>query len=296
MTSPPPPSRHPPNRLDASNFVRIGIRQSLRDDLFHQLMIMAWPRLIGAIVVLYVALNAVFATLYLLGGRCIENAHPGSFRDMFFFSVQTMATIGYGKLTPITTYANILVTVESLTGILVTAMATGLMFAKFARPTSRVLFSRPAVIVQRDGMLSLMFRMANERGNQIVEAGLRVAFSRMETTHEGERVRRFYDLKLVRDHNVIFTLSWTAIHTIDASSPLHNVTVEHMRDQDIMIVASLVGIDETSGQTVHARHAYTIDDLQWDRRFTDIMSRTPDGKRVVDYRTFHDTQPNTHVS
>src|SRR5208337_4984173 len=155
--------------------------------------------------------NAAFALVYVLGGDSIENARPGSFTDAFFFSVQTMATIGFGKMVPRTGLANVLVTLESLVGLLGLAIATGLVFAKFSRPTARVLFSRVAVISPWDGVRSLMFRMANERDNRIIEAQVHVVLMRNEATAENVLVRRVHDLALLRHNNPSFALSWTAI-------------------------------------------------------------------------------------
>jgi inward rectifier potassium channel len=287
MSTTPPPPRVTP----FENVERIGTRSAPLTDLFHQIMAARWRALLGAILVAYLALNTLFAGLYLLGGDCVENAEPGSFRDMFFFSVQTMATIGYGKMVPRTTWANAVVSVEALCGIVGTAMATGLMFAKFSRTSARVLFSRVAVVARRDGVESFMFRMANERGNQIAEATVRVVASRNEVTPEGERVRRFYDLSLTRDRNAAFTLSWTVIHPISRASPIHDATRESFLASGTLIIISVVGTDDTSGQTVHARHVYTPDDLRWNERFVDILSDLPDGRRQIDYTRFHDTQP-----
>ncbi len=287
----PTPAPAQPRSDPFRNVVRLGTRAAPLQDLYHHLMSARWPHLVGAIAAGYVTLNALFACAYLLGGDSIENATPGSFRDAFFFSVQTMATIGYGKMVPRTTYANALVSLEALVGIVGTAMTTGLMFAKFARPTARVLFSRVAVVTRRDGVDSVLFRVANERGNQIVEATVRVVVSRNEVTPEGEPVRRFHDLAIARDRNAAFTLSWTVVHPITRGSPLHDATRESLHASDSYLIVSLVGIDETSGQTVHARHVYQLDDLRWHHRFVDILSTLPDGRRQVDYTRFHDTEP-----
>ena len=286
-----PPVAPPRVRQPFTEVVRIGARSTLVGDLYHHLMDMSWVLLLGFIGCAYLVLNTLFALAYLAGGDCIENARQGSFHDAFFFSVQTMATIGYGKLVPHTTYANAMVALEALCGIVGTAMATGLMFAKFARPTARVLFSKVVVVSSRDAVRSLMFRMANERGNQIVEATVRVVLARNERTVEGESVRRFHDLALARDRNAIFALSWTAVHSITPESPLHNATYASLLACDAMIIVSLMGIDETSAQTVHARAIYYPEDLRWNERFVDIISRAPDGRRQIDYRVFHDTQP-----
>ena len=236
-------------------------------------------------------MNALFAFAYLAGGDGIENARPGSFIDAFFFSVQTMGTIGYGRLAPGTVWSNLLVTVEVITGVLGLAMVTGLVFAKFSRPTARVVFSQRAVVTPHDGVPSLMFRMANARGNRIVEARVRAVLARDETTAEGETMRRFHDLALVRDRNPLFALTWTAIHPITATSPLFGATPEGLAAMGAEVVASLVGIDETVSQTVHARHTYAAADLAWGARLRDILRRLPDGRRQVDYARFHDVEP-----
>jgi inward rectifier potassium channel len=260
-------------------------------DLYHLLVDSPWPRLLGIIATLFLIVNALFALAYLAGGDVIENARPGSFTDAFFFSVQTMGTIGYGRLAPGTVWSNLLVTVEVITGVLGLAMVTGLVFAKFSRPTARVVFSQRAVVTPHDGVPSLMFRMANARGNRIVEAQVRAVLARDETTAEGETMRRFHDLALVRDRNPLFALTWTAIHPITATSPLFGATPEGLAAVGAEVVASLVGIDETVSQTIHARHTYAAADLVWGARLRDILSRLPDGRRQVDYALFHDVEP-----
>jgi inward rectifier potassium channel len=265
-------------------------------DLYHRLVSSSWPRLLALVVVAFVAVNTFFALGYLLGGDAIENARPGSFADAFFFSVQTMATIGYGKLAPRTLYANVLVTVEVLMGLMGLAMVTGLTFAKFSRPTARVRFTQHAVIVTHDGVPSLMFRMANARGNNIVEAQVHVVLARNETTIEGEQMRRFHDLDLSRRQSALFTLSWTAIHPITGASPLHGITPAALEAADAEIVVSLLGFDETFSQTVHARHRYVPGDLVWEARFADILFRPADGRRRIDYSRFDEVVPITSPS
>jgi inward rectifier potassium channel len=261
------------------------------NDLYHRMLSTSWLVLLALIILGYLAVNCVFGLLYLAGGDCIENARPGSFSDMFFFSVQTLGTIGYGKLVPHTVYANVLVTMEVLTGLLGFALATGLFFSKFARPTARVLFSKVMVVGPRNGVPHLMFRMANERANQIVEASVRLSLMRSEKTAEGETLRRIHDMKLVRPETPIFAMTWTALHPIDAESPLHGQTVEQLRAVNAEFVVSMMGTDETFSQTVHARYGYHLDDIVWGARLADIFVTTPEGERVVDYRQFHTTVP-----
>ena len=261
----------------------------LADDLYYELLAASWPRLLVLLAAAFLAVNIGFALAYLAIPGSIENARPGSFADAFFFSVQTMGTIGYGKLVPATAAANALVTVEVLVGLIGIAVVTGLVFAKFSRPTARVLFSRRAVIAPHERVPSLMFRMANERSNTIVEAQIHVVLVRNETTTEGEAMRRFHDLEMSRRQTALFALSWTAIHPIAAASPLYGATPESLATADAEIVVSLVGIDEQFAQTVHARHRYAAADIVWNARLADILFR--DGRREIDYTRFHDVVP-----
>ena len=271
-------------------------RRLIPADLYHLLLTSSWPRLLGLLAIAYAAANALFALGYLIEPDAIENARPGSFTDAFFFSVQTMATIGYGRMVPRTFLANTLVTLETLTGLLALAMITGLVFAKFSRPTARVLFSRVAVIGRRDGVRAFMFRMANERGNNIVEAQVHVALARQEVTAEGESVRRFYDLELARRLNPIFPNTWTVIHPIVDGGPLHHATATSLAVEDARIVVSVVGLDESYAQTVHARHSYGAQDIAWDARFVDIVTRDANGALRIDYGQFHDVVPLESVA
>jgi len=202
-----------------------------------------------------------------------------------------MATIGYGKLVPRTGFANVLVTVEALVGLFGVAMVTGLMFAKFSRPTARVLFSRQAVVAPHNGVPCFMFRMANARGNNIVHAQVQVVLAREETTLEGDRMRRFHDLVLLRPRSTLFSFSWTAIHPITAASPFHGATPAALVAAEAEIVVSLMGYDENLAQTVHARHRYQPGDVAWGARFVDILIREPGGMRRIDYAHFHDVVP-----
>lgn len=273
-----------------SNLVKLGLRRGLLEDLYHSWLASSWRRVFAVVSVLYLSINAVFASLYLWVGG-IENARPHSFSDMFFFSVQTIATIGYGKMSPVTLPAHLLVTVESFCGITGVALITGLMFAKFARPTARVLWSDVCVVAMQDGMRSLMLRVANARGNQVVEAQLRIGMLRNETTAEGESVRRMHELRLVRSNSQVFALSWMAIHPIDEKSVLFGATPESLKEMNAEFFCSLTGLDETFNQTIHSRHSYAVEEIRWGERFVDLIGPLPDGRVGIDYSKFHDTKP-----
>jgi inward rectifier potassium channel len=271
------------------NVVALGRRSSLVGDLNHLLLTTSWPRFIGAVVLVFVFLNLVFASLYVLTGAIIANARPSSFADSFYFSVQTLATIGYGAMAPANTMAHLLVSVEALTGLLGFAVITGLVFSKFSRPRARVMFSRVAVVAPSfEGTPALMFRVANERSNYVVEATLHLTLARTVKAPNGETFRRIIDLELVRPRTALFNMSWTVIHKMGPGSPLHGVTPEKMAEEEHEIFASFTGLDETTMQTIHARWSYVPSEIIWNARLADILGIAPDGRRQVDYTRFHD--------
>ena len=267
---------------------RVGAKAEVFGDVYHALISASWPLFLAGVALAYVMVNAVFATAYLAGGDCIENTRPNSFADAFFFSVQTLATIGYGGMAPRTTYAHIVVAVEALVGLLGFAVGTGLMFTKFARPTTRVLWSNTAVVSKRNGVPHLLFRVANVRSNHIVEATIRVSMLMTETTAEGETMRRFYDMPLVRSQNPIFALTWLVMHPIDERSPMFGKSTEELLTGRAESLAILVGVDGTFSQTVHDRHAYALDDIIENARFADMIGMDPKGKRTLDLGRIHD--------
>jgi inward rectifier potassium channel len=260
-------------------------------DFYHDILTASWPLFFVQLAMMFVAVNLIFATLYVIDRGGIANARPGSFADAFFFSVQTLGTLGYGVMAPRTLYANLLVTVESFSGILTIALFTGIIFARFSRPFARVIFSRVAVIAPFDGVPTLMFRTANQRGESIMDASVTVTVARQHTTQEGVTMRRFQELKLTRARNSLFALSWTVMHAIDESSPLYGLSAEEMQDLDMEIVVMLSGLDEILADRIYARHAYWADEIVWDQRFVDVISVNASGQRVVDLTLFHDTYP-----
>lgn len=257
-------------------------------DLYHFLIGASWARVLGVVTFAFLLENALFGLAYWAVGGI--QGSDGSYSSSFFFSVQTLGTIGYGGMSPTTTAAHLLVTVEALAGMLSTAMVTGLVFSKFARPTARVMFANVAVVSDRAGVPNLMFRVANERRNHVVEATLKVALMRFEVTPEGERIRKVYDLDLVRSQSPVFVLTWTVMHPILPGTPLYAETAESLAAHEAEIVLTFTGMDETLSQTIHARHSYLPDELRYEARFGDLLGTKP-GKRVVDYTRFHDVQP-----
>ena len=260
-------------------------------DLYHWLLVISWAEFLLLISLFYLIINILFAFAYITTGDGIANAQPGSFSDAFFFSVQSMSTIGYGAMYPQTIYAQILVTIEVLVGILLVAMGTGLMFARFANVKARVLFSKVAVVCPFHGLPTFMFRVANQRDNRIIEARIRMSLLKNEISPEGHHLRRFYDLKLLRSHSPSFRLSWQVMHPIDEDSPFYGETPISLAELDGEIIIILTGLDETFSQTIHARHAYFCRDILWSMRLVDILYQTEDGRYIVDYKNFHNAIP-----
>jgi inward rectifier potassium channel len=260
-------------------------------DPYHFMLTIPWWGYVAIVAIAYVLLNSIFALAYLAGGDCLENARPGNFLDAFFFSVQTFASIGYGAIYPKTTYANWIVTIEAISSLLAIAVVTGIAFARFSNPPARIRFSKHAVITSYDGRETLMFRLANERLNVILEAEIKAYLLLDEITKEGEFVRRFYPLNLVRDRTPTLTLSWTVMHAIDAESPFANISIERLQQAQGQIIISLSGIDETIAYAIHTRHIYGSNDILFDYRFRDIIVRSDNGDRFIDFAHFHDVEP-----
>lgn len=264
----------------------------MHKDVYHFVLARGWPTFFAIVAATFLAANLLFASLYLLQPGCIAHARPGSFEDAFYFSVQTIATIGYGGMYPLTRYAHIVVVIEAMTGMLGIAVITGLTFTRFARPSARVLFANKITVTPRDGVQHLMFRMANWRRNRIVEAQLRVVLLVTERTREGEVLRRQVDVPLVRDRTALFFLTWTAMHKIDADSPFHGpAALEGLAERRGELYLSLMGFDETIGQTIHARHEYVLSDIVVGARFADVLGNDARGRFQIDYRKFHDVVP-----
>jgi inward rectifier potassium channel len=259
-------------------------------DLYHGLLRVPWWAALATIVGGYLALNVVFAAAFLAVGG-VANAAPGSFADAFFFSVQTMGTIGYGSMYPATRAANAIVVAESVTGLVVTALATGLVFARFSQTRARVLFSSRAAISPMDGVPTLMMRVGNERRNVIIDASFKAMLMRTTRTAEGVTVYRTMDLRLTRDRAPGLQRAWNVVHRIEAGSPLHGETPESLASTDAELTLTVSGVDDTSLQLVHARHTWVAQSIVWGARLADITSEAPDGAFVIDLRQFHEIVP-----
>jgi inward rectifier potassium channel len=260
-------------------------------DLYHGVLTIPWWGFFLLLLGVFLGANAIFAFLYWLDPAGVAGARPHAFLDDFFFSVETLSTIGYGGMTPTSLYANVVMTAEAFVGLGIVAIATGLIFARVSRPTARVMFSRVAVVTSFDGHPALMFRAANQRGNQILEAQASISLFSEVVTLEGERMRRFQELELVRSRQPMFTLTWLIIHRIDEASPLHGHTSQSLEAIGAEVVVALNGVDDVFAQRIYARHSYLPDEILWDRQFADVLSTDNQGRRIVNYHKFHDVKP-----
>jgi inward rectifier potassium channel len=266
-----------------------GLRVTPLSDLYHFLMKAKWSSLLGAFGVIYCAVNALFALAYLMGGPgTVLNARPGSFADDFWFSVETFATIGYGNMAPGTTYGHLLVTVESFAGMLAVALGTGILFAKFSRPMARVGFSKNAVVSLRNGQPCLMWRLANQRGNALLDATMQAHVLMDDISSEGHRMRRVHALELERTGMPMLTLAWTCIHHLDEKSPLFGLTLDNAPERLVGLIVSFSGVDDTMVQTVHARQLYNPEDLRFGARFVDMIDSSTPGTLVIDHAQLHE--------
>lgn len=245
----------------------------------------------AALAIAFVALNAAFTLIYLLGDAPIADARPGSFTDLFFFSVETTSTVGYGDMHPQTLFGHIVATVENFVGLVSLAMMTGVVFARFSRPRARVIFAKNPVICLHDGVPTLAIRIANSRNSFISEANAKFWMLGPTASAEGRRRVSFHPLKLTKNENPTFALTWTLFHPIDAESPLNGLSVDDIAASEMNFVLSITGLDETSAQMVRARTVYASGDLRPNHEFVDVFRVDDHGVRHVDYGRLHDIHP-----
>lgn len=261
----------------------------LGTDGYHALRTMSWGSLTLVFLAIYLLLNGLFAAILWVGGADIAGAAPG-FWPRFFFSVQTMATIGYGGMTPNDWLAHAVVTLESFVGVVYTAVVTGVFFGKFSAPSARVTFSDHCVVADTEGVPTLMFRAANARSTAIVEATVSFSLTREETLDDGEVVRRIYDLPVRRRTSPMFAVSWVVYHPIDEDSPLWGRTHEQLLRERAMLIVTLMGIDDTLASTVHTRKIWQADEIRFGFKFVDLFGVDEEGERYVDFGRIHETR------
>ena len=264
------------------------------NNFYHWLLGTSWTSFLLLVIFVYLGTNLLFAFAYLAcGPGAITNTKPDSLIDVFYFSVQTMATIGYGQMTPVGHWPNSIVTFEAFFGIVYSALTTGLAFARFTRPTAGVRFSKVAVVGNHDGTRTLKFRVANDRSSHIVEAQLRLWLIAESMTSEGERYRRSIELALQRSESPVFSLTWTAMHSLDETSALNEYLGNSAIEQQWHLLITFTGYHESLANQVYARHVYLPSDVQQNATFVDIVTVSSDGSRIIDLANFEKWVPNT---
>ena len=284
-------------RMSKARVVRFGDREIIAEglrlnfwaDISHRSMTASWPAFIGGAAFVFVAFNAVFALLYWLGDRPVSNVPAGAYLDYLYFSIETLSTAGYGDMHPQTHYGHFIATVELFTGIFSMSLMTGLIFARFARPHARLLFADNPVISSYEGKPTLMLRFVNERHNIIGNAKAKLWLIRNIVSQEGHAQRRFYELPLLRNEHPALALSWTLYHVLDEQSPLYGLDADDFRAIKVSLVVVVTGYDVVAAQTIHARRSYDHTDIQFGRRYADILSDSEDGRLRINYAKFQET-------
>ena len=277
-------------RIGDRRIIAEGLERDLWKDIYFNAMTASWPAFIAVLAAAFVAVNFFFALIYDLGDAPVANARQG-LADLFFFSVETTSTVGYGDMHPQTDYGHIVATIENFVGLVLLAMMGGLVFARISRPRARILFSRFPVVASHNGVPTLMFRLANARSNFISEATAKTWMIGPSVSLEGRRLVGFQPLRLVKSENPTLALSWLLFHPIEADSPLFGMEQEALAASEINFVVSIVGFDETSGQTVHARDIFTAQDVRFGHEYEDIVWVDENGMRHIDYAKINATRP-----
>ena len=277
--------------IDDREVMTHGLPFSVWQNLYHYCMTASWPLFFVSMATLFLLLNLFFATLYQICDQPIANLQPQNFLGYFFFSVETVATVGYGDMHPQSLYGHLIATIEIFIGLTSIALITGVMFARFSRPRAMILFASRVVIGRLDGQLTLSLRVANARQNIINEASAKLRLLRRETTLEGRTMLRLHDLRLVREQQPVFQLGWLLMHRVEPGSPLFGQSAEQLAENESVLILTIEGVDETTKQTMGSRHNYHHDDIYWGHHFVDTYCVAEDGSEHIDYSKFNDVEP-----
>jgi inward rectifier potassium channel len=277
-------------RIGDREFLTRGLDQSFWTDAFHNSMSVSWPAFFGGFGLYFLVMNVIFATLFWLGGDCIANARQDSIVDLFFFSIETLATVGYGDMHPQNAYGHSVATLEIFTGMSTLAVFTGLIFARFSRPRARVSFAEVMTLSPHEGRNMLMARFVNARRSSVNAARAEIWFTYTDDTAEGVGYRRFKQLSLLHPRNPIFAFSWTLFHPIDEKSPLFGRCHEQLETMDAYFVVIFDGLDDVSGQTINVRKGYSWRDIRFGEVFADILTSSENGVPQIDYRQLSVTE------
>jgi inward rectifier potassium channel len=271
---------------------KVGIARFEFSDPYHLAITLSWPQFFALLVAIYLGINLLFALLYAAVPGCISNVPPGSLATAFFFSVETLATVGYGVMAPATRYGHVVSTVEILIGMVLTATMTGLFFVRFSKPKSKLILADTAVLTQRDGRPTLMIRLGNGRVNALIDASARLTMLLLDVGPDGQRLRRAVDLRLMRSDFPYFPMTWTLIHEIDADSPLAGIGAHSAVLDDLNLMLSVRARDPLLGADVFAVRNYRGPDIAFGMRYVNAISQEESGRTVADMRKISEVEPD----
>ncbi|WP_316800817.1 ion channel [Pedobacter frigidisoli] len=276
------------------NIERTGLPWFKFDDTYTRLVTMSWSRFFLVILITYLIVNSFFAVAYnIVGIENLDGAKGTTLRDQFFdaffFSAQTISTVGYGHISPQGFITSILAAFESMLGLLAFALATGLLYGRFSRPTSKVIFSKKMVVAPYQGKTGLMCRLANLRKNALIDVEAQMFITYNETV-DGKLKRSFYPLQLERSKISVLSLNWTLVHPVNEDSPVFEKSLEELKIAEVEIFVILKAFDDTFAQTLHTRTSYQDEDIEWNAKFRIMHYHNEEGKTVMDYSLFDSTE------
>lgn len=282
------------NRDGSFNVERKGLPFFESLSIYHSLLEMSWLKFNLVVLLSYLIVNTIYALIYMLVGIEHLGGITGKtvfeqFLDAFFFSGQTITTVGYGVIHPIGFWASSVSLLESMSGLLGFALATGLLYGRFSRPNAKILYSKKAVIAPYRGITAFEFRIANARKNQLINVDALVMVS-MKINENGQSVRKFFELLLERNLINFFPLTWTIVHPINEESPLYGVSLDEFKVSDAEFMILIKAFDETFSQSVHSRSSYSLNEMMWGAKFKNIYVESAKGITAVDMRMFHETE------
>jgi inward rectifier potassium channel len=269
-------------RFGSYEFEKRGVSRFDLRDPYHLAVALTWPQFLAALLALYLLANVAFATLFWLKPDSVTNARPDSFADFLFFSIETLATVGYGDMHPATLYGHVVAAIEIVCGLAFTAILTGLTFVRFSRPRAKLIFATNPVVAVHNGRPTLMVRIGNGRAGLLLDAAAKLSVLIFETTAEGKPFRRAQELRLERSHIPVFPLTWTLMHVVDERSPLHGYDAARAIEADLRIFVTLEARDPTLATTVHDIRDYAPGDLRFGMRYADAVTMSKDGMPVAD--------------
>lgn len=278
--------------LDRVGVIKRGVRRYDPRDPYHLAVALTWPRFLLALLALDLVINVFFAILYVLSPGSVANSRPGSLADAFFFSLETLATVGYGVMAPASLYGHIVASAETICGVAFTAIMTGLMFVRFSRPKAKIVYADQAVIATHNGRPTLMVRIANGRFNVLTDALAQLIVLQAETTAEGVFFRRVYELRLSRATLPIFPLTWTLMHELDEQSPLYGLGPAELAAADLQLFLSVEAHDPVLAATVHDMKVYRTSDILFGMRYADAVFRDETHRAIADLSRISRTEPD----